>query len=279
MPLLDFSTPTPTSKPGFWLYWAVTAPLTISVLAIYLTYLTRVEREEDKTARDNVPKNKDISRSAISEGTGASGGTLGISSILSKMLSYNPFKDSGHQTEPNPELGISSKEYRREDMSISEKGKSSEKKRNRNPIFIAMTVRHARHGAHLRRSARNIAYDPILGRARQIYIRRSAFQDNDQPPTLMAPGQLMTQRTLTEQALLPAPISNSIRLPTFITITTPIQVTDCDIQVRLDDPWEQERTSSGMAKSACGNRDEKGDHLVIAEWRRLNYYSIPLKKA
>jgi hypothetical protein len=92
MPLFDFCTPTLTSKVGIWIYWAVTAPLTISILTIYLTNLARVERkhrEEDKIARDDVPQNKHKSSSPTSEETRASRGMLGLRSMFSIMLSYN----------------------------------------------------------------------------------------------------------------------------------------------------------------------------------------------
>jgi len=60
MPLFDFSTASriPIAKPYFWVYWAITIPLTISVVAIYGTYLVwvgRKNRAEDKKARGAVP--------------------------------------------------------------------------------------------------------------------------------------------------------------------------------------------------------------------------------
>jgi hypothetical protein len=205
IPLLDFSNPTPTSKPGFWIYWAVTAPLTISVLAIYLTYLARVERkhrEEDKKARDDIPKNKDISPSLASEETGASCGPLELRSILSKMLPHNPFRNSGRRTEPNPELGILSRGNRREDMRISEKGKSNEKRGDRTPTSqqpglpsganaTTMTARPARRGPQLRHRARNTTtHHPVLGRVR----RRTWGKTSD----LLTQGSTSGQRPATD---------------------------------------------------------------------------------
>ena len=66
MPLFDFSnlSGAPTVKSGFWIYWAITIPLTITVLVAYLTYLVRIQRrdrlEDRKIERrlneeDNVP--------------------------------------------------------------------------------------------------------------------------------------------------------------------------------------------------------------------------------
>lgn len=47
MPLFDFSNAgTPTVKSGFWIYWAITIPLTTIVLAAYLTYLARIQRRD-----------------------------------------------------------------------------------------------------------------------------------------------------------------------------------------------------------------------------------------
>ena len=48
MPLFDFSNPSgaPTVKSGFWIYWAITIPLTTIVLVAYLTYLVRIERRD-----------------------------------------------------------------------------------------------------------------------------------------------------------------------------------------------------------------------------------------
>ena len=48
MPLFDFSSPSgaPTVKTGFWIYWAITIPLTTIVLGIYLTYLVRIQRRD-----------------------------------------------------------------------------------------------------------------------------------------------------------------------------------------------------------------------------------------
>lgn len=57
MPFFEF--PTPSSdvnlKPHFWIYWAITIPLTLTVLIIYLAYLLwigRRHREEDQNARE-----------------------------------------------------------------------------------------------------------------------------------------------------------------------------------------------------------------------------------
>ncbi|KAF6229173.1 hypothetical protein HO133_007289 [Letharia lupina] len=48
MPLFDFSNPSgaPTVKSGFWIYWAITIPLTTIVLVAYLTYLVRIQRRD-----------------------------------------------------------------------------------------------------------------------------------------------------------------------------------------------------------------------------------------
>ena len=48
MPLFDFSNPSgaPTVKTGFWLYWAITIPLTTIVLGAYLTYLVRIQHRD-----------------------------------------------------------------------------------------------------------------------------------------------------------------------------------------------------------------------------------------
>ena len=48
MPLFDFSNPSgaPTVKTGFWIYWAITIPLTTIVLGVYLTYLVRIQRRD-----------------------------------------------------------------------------------------------------------------------------------------------------------------------------------------------------------------------------------------
>ena len=48
MPLFDFSNPSgaPTVKTGFWIYWAITIPLTTFVLGAYLAYLVRIQRRD-----------------------------------------------------------------------------------------------------------------------------------------------------------------------------------------------------------------------------------------
>ncbi|KAK0509623.1 hypothetical protein JMJ35_008017 [Cladonia borealis] len=48
MPLFDFSNVSgaPTVKTGFWIYWAITIPLTTIVLGVYLTYLVRIQRRD-----------------------------------------------------------------------------------------------------------------------------------------------------------------------------------------------------------------------------------------
>jgi hypothetical protein len=64
MPLFDFTTSrTPVVKPYFWIYWAVTIPLTISVVAVYQTYLVwtgRKNRAEDKKARKAVTQSVNL---------------------------------------------------------------------------------------------------------------------------------------------------------------------------------------------------------------------------
>ena len=50
-------------NPHFWIYWAVTVPLTMLVLIIYLTYLIwigRRHRDEDKKARESVPPTQSL---------------------------------------------------------------------------------------------------------------------------------------------------------------------------------------------------------------------------
>lgn len=56
MPFFDYSDSLSTllTKPNFWIYWAITIPLTVSVLIVYLSYVTWIERKnrsEDKDAR------------------------------------------------------------------------------------------------------------------------------------------------------------------------------------------------------------------------------------
>ncbi|KAF2183104.1 hypothetical protein K469DRAFT_751698 [Zopfia rhizophila CBS 207.26] len=53
MPLFDFSAPPgqPIIKTRFWIYWAVAVPLTLTVLAIYLTYVAYIEHK--RTMEDN----------------------------------------------------------------------------------------------------------------------------------------------------------------------------------------------------------------------------------
>ena len=48
MPLFDFSSPSgvPTVKTDFWIYWAITVPLTTIALGVYLTYLVRIQRRD-----------------------------------------------------------------------------------------------------------------------------------------------------------------------------------------------------------------------------------------
>ena len=48
MPLFDFNNPSgaPTVKSAFWIYWAITIPLTTIVLVAYLTYLVRIQRSD-----------------------------------------------------------------------------------------------------------------------------------------------------------------------------------------------------------------------------------------
>jgi hypothetical protein len=112
MPLLDFSTPTPTSKPGFWIYWAVTAPLTISVLTIYLTYLTRVSRKnraEDKKVRKDVSTSQGTHLPCASIETNYSDKHHGLFSMLSDAMPESLFGKSSTRVQPNPELGLSGK--------------------------------------------------------------------------------------------------------------------------------------------------------------------------
>ena len=56
MPLFDFSETTGRlrTKSSFWIYWAITVPLTLAVLAIYLIYLVWIRRKdqlEDKAIK------------------------------------------------------------------------------------------------------------------------------------------------------------------------------------------------------------------------------------
>ena len=48
MPLFDFSNSSgaPTVKTGFWIYWAITIPLTTIVLGAYLTYFLRIQQRD-----------------------------------------------------------------------------------------------------------------------------------------------------------------------------------------------------------------------------------------
>lgn len=48
MPLFDFSNVSggPTVKTGFWIYWAITIPLTTIVVGAYLTYLVHIQRRD-----------------------------------------------------------------------------------------------------------------------------------------------------------------------------------------------------------------------------------------
>ena len=48
MPLFDFNEASNQlkAKPGFWVYWAITIPLTLIVLAMYLIYLVRISRKD-----------------------------------------------------------------------------------------------------------------------------------------------------------------------------------------------------------------------------------------
>lgn len=110
MPLLDFSTTIPTSKPGYWIYWAITAPLTISVLAIYLTYLTLISRknqEEDKKAREDVTVNKPLIPHPLNGQTKPPNEHHGNLSLFSNTIRGTTFKKSTKGPEPNPELGMS----------------------------------------------------------------------------------------------------------------------------------------------------------------------------
>ena len=56
MPFFDYSNSPSTllTEPNFWIYWAITIPLTVSVLIVYLSYVVWIERKnrsEDKDAR------------------------------------------------------------------------------------------------------------------------------------------------------------------------------------------------------------------------------------
>ena len=71
MPLFDFSNSSgaPTVKSGFWIYWAITIPLTTVVLVAYLTYLVRIQRrdrlEDHKIVRRMNEENKGQSTHAL----------------------------------------------------------------------------------------------------------------------------------------------------------------------------------------------------------------------
>ena len=61
MPLFDFSNPSgaPTVKTGFWIYWAITIPLTTIVLGAYLTYLVRIQHRDRLEDSDILRRMKD----------------------------------------------------------------------------------------------------------------------------------------------------------------------------------------------------------------------------
>jgi hypothetical protein len=57
MPILDFTadTPLPSMKHTFWLYWTITAPLTVAVLAGYAVFQRVTDqkyRREDTDLND-----------------------------------------------------------------------------------------------------------------------------------------------------------------------------------------------------------------------------------
>lgn len=63
MPIFDFavSSRPQVREPGFWIYWAVTIPLTFGVLGAYGAYLVWVQRrnrEEDRNARFKQPSDR-----------------------------------------------------------------------------------------------------------------------------------------------------------------------------------------------------------------------------
>ena len=64
MPLFDFSSPSgaPTVKTGFWIYWAITIPLTTIVLGAYLTYLVRIQHRDQLEDSNILRRMKDDNR-------------------------------------------------------------------------------------------------------------------------------------------------------------------------------------------------------------------------
>ena len=64
MPLFDFSNPSgaPTVKTGFWIYWAITIPLTTIVLGVYLTYLVRIQRRDRLEDSNIIRRMNDVNK-------------------------------------------------------------------------------------------------------------------------------------------------------------------------------------------------------------------------
>ena len=61
MPVLDFSKEDklPSAKHSFWLYWAVTLPLTTAVLVGYTTFVFWIDRTQKRKLNDT-PDNSNV---------------------------------------------------------------------------------------------------------------------------------------------------------------------------------------------------------------------------
>ena len=84
MPLFDFSKAgTPTVKSGFWIYWAITIPLTTIVLAAYLTYLVRIQRR-DRLEDLKVLRRMNNETKGLSTHTANSAHAIGMEGLIRK---------------------------------------------------------------------------------------------------------------------------------------------------------------------------------------------------
>jgi|SRR5271169_2431068 len=110
MPFFDFSNTSGalTVKPQFWLYWAITTPLTMFVLVFYLTYLVYIkhkQRSEDKRLRELDFQKENMSQSATLEEKFPSERPRRRQAFPSTICN-KVFTRSVNRTNSNSELGL-----------------------------------------------------------------------------------------------------------------------------------------------------------------------------